>query len=143
LGTSYSEVYQKFVYKVEAYKLLEIPVADRETVIQAYLEAACAKFYKTCRTDLINRDGDIGFKETLAFDELDILTDLMVVEWMQPKIYSDELMESRLNTKDFSEYSPAKMIEQIRGTYALCRKNAKQAIIDYSYSHGDVGDMNK
>ena len=82
------------------------------------------------------------FNTTLELDEIDILSEFMVSCWLQPQIHSDELLESRLNTKDFSEYSPAKLIEQIKSVYYTSSKNAVILMKNYTYSHGDVGDVN-
>ena len=83
-----------------------------------------------------------SFIETLDEDEIDILAELMIAEWLKPMMYDDELLESRLNTKDFTEYSPAKLIEQIRMVYSMNRKESKALINNYTFTHGDVGEVN-
>lgn len=113
---------------------------DREEIVLAYLKAARAKFYKKCKSDLLTITED-GFETELSIDEVDILSELMIVEWLTPQIYDDELLESRLNTKDFTEYSPAKLIEQIHAVYRESQKKAKYMIIQYTYDHGNVRNL--
>lgn len=144
MATLYTDVYGKFLCKVKAYELSALAVSDKNDMLLSYLDTACNKFYKKCRTDLTLRsDVTKTFTDTLAYDELEILSELMIVEWLTPQMYSDELLESRLNTRDFSEYSPAKLIEQIRAVYTMSKRNADQMIINYTYSHGDIAEMNR
>lgn len=67
----------------------------------------------------------------------------MIVEWLSPQIYNDELLESRLNTKDFTEYSPAKLIEQINIVYKESKKRVKYMIIQYTYEHGNIRNLDE
>lgn len=144
MGTSYETLYEQFLFKVKAYNLLALELDDRAFMLKMYLNNAIAKFFKQSYTDLTKRDEENAcFEETLAPDEEDILTDLMVIAWLSPQIYSDELLESRLNTKDFTEYSPSKLIDSIRMVYDTTTNRVRQAMIDYSYSHRDVGDISK
>lgn len=144
MATLYTDVYTKFLFKVKAYELTSLSSADRENMLLFYLDSACSKFYKLCKTNLKTRDNStLAFTEDLEDDEIDILSELMITEWLTPQMYSDELLESRLNMKDFNEYSPAKLIEQIRNVYTMSKKNSKRMMIDYSYSHGDIAEVNR
>lgn len=142
MATPYADIINAFLLKVKAYNLMELLIEDREEIIMAYMTASCAKFYNKCKHDLRKKDelGE-GFEDDLTIDEVDILAELMVVEWLSPQIYSDELLESRLNTKDFTEYSPAKLIEQIRFVYNESRKRVKYLIIQYTYDHGNIRNL--
>ena len=144
MATSYSTIINAFLMKVKAYKLIALLEDDREEMVNFYLSSACAKFYKKCRHNLLNRD-DVTqeFAEELDADEADIISEIMITEWLSPMMYDDELLESRLNTKDFTEYSPAKLIEQIHEVFKTSKKYSKQLIIDYTYSHGDIAEVNK
>lgn len=142
MATPYADIINAFLLKVKAYNLMELLIEDKEEIIMAYMTASCAKFYKKCKHDLRKKDelGE-GFEDDLSIDEVDILAELMVVEWLSPQIYSDELLESRLNTKDFTEYSPAKLIEQIRFVYNESRKRVKYLVIQYTYDHGNIRNL--
>ena len=146
MATSYSQIYTAFIYKIEGYKLMALVTDDREKLINTYLTAACRKAYKKCLdyVDLSKRDDIIQeFDEDLEDDMIDILAECMVCEWLKPKLYSDELIESRLNTKDFTEFSPAKLIEQIRNVYDMSETAAKVGINNYTFSHRDIAELNR
>ena len=146
MATSYSEIFNAFMYKIEGYKLIPLVTEDRERIINIYLTAACRKAYKKCRqyVDLNDRDDKMQeFHIDLEDDMIDILAECMITEWLKPKLYSDELIESRLNTKDFTEFSPAKLIEQVRAVYDMSELASKVAINNYTFSHGDIAELNK
>lgn len=144
MATPYANIYNSFLMKVTGYKLLELLPEEREEIIAYYLNAARAKFYKKCKHDLMDIDEDNQiFNTDLTIDEVDILSEIMIIEWLSPQIYSDELLESRLNTKDFTEFSPAKLIEQIRSVYNESKKRVKYLIVQYTYDHGNVRDLDE
>ena len=142
MATPYSVIINAFIIKVKAYQLIALLEEEREDMAIAYLDAAVSKFYRKCKTNLLDRDLDNKtFNKELSVDESDILAELMVVEWLTPQMYDDELLESRLNTKDFTEYSPAKLIEQIRYVFESSKKAAKYRMINYTYESGNIRDL--
>lgn len=144
MATPYSDIINMFIFKTKTYQLMALSLEDKEEIVNSYLKSACAKFYKKSTHDLLNRDDDLQtFEEDLYLDEIDILSEIMIVEWLSPQIYNDELLENRLNTKDFTEYSPAKLIEQIRNVYNESRKKVKYMMIQYTYDHGNVRNLDE
>jgi hypothetical protein len=139
-GTSYDEILNAFLFKVKAYELLMLAETEREEVIFNHFNSARSQFYRQCKSNLLDFDKNIRcFADELSIDEIDILAEIMVSKWLTPQMYSDELLESRLNTRDFSEYSPAKLIEMIHRVHQTSVKKAKQLIIDYSWLAGMEG----
>ena len=63
----------------------------------------------------------------------EILAELMVVEWLKPHLYKSEFFENALGTKDYSTFSPANLLKEVRETYLTARERARFLIIDYSY----------
>lgn len=146
MATPYSDVYNAFIFKVEAYKLISMLEENREKILNRYLESVCRKVQRKCAEyiDLSNRDNDLQeFTIDIDEDMIEILAECMVAEWLKPKIYSDELLESRLNTKDFTEFSPAKLIEHTRYVYEMSVDTANAMINNYTFSHRDIHKINE
>lgn len=146
MATSYSEIYQAFIFKIEGYKLLSLLNEEREKIINIYMTAVCRKIQKKCKkyVDLSDRDDSLKqFNTDIDDDMIDIISECMITEWLKPKIYSDELLESRLNTKDFTEFSPAKLIEHTRYVYEMSENNSRAMVNNYTFSHDDVAELNK
>lgn len=146
IATSYSEIYEAFIYKIEGYKLMMLLQEDRENIIAKYMKAVCRKIYKKCKkyVDLMDKDDELEqFNTDIDEDVIDIIAESMVTEWLKPKIYSDELLESRLNVKDFTEFSNANLINHTKEVYLISAKTSLALINNYTYSHDDVADVNK
>lgn len=143
MPTPYAEIYETFLYKIEAYKLLMLLPEEREEILSVYMKQACRRIQVKCRKYVdLNRDDEIAeFFSELDDQIIDIIAEVMVAEWLKPQMYSNELLESRLNTKDFTEFSPAKLIENIRYVYEMAVDNANAQINNYTFSHGDVQEL--
>lgn len=146
MATPYSDIYRAFIFKVKAYDLMMLLDEDREEILSVYLNAVCRHISKKVQNyaDLSARD-DVSceFSDDIDDELIDIIAECMITEWLKPQIYSDELLESRLNTKDFTEYSPAKLIEQIRNVYEMSKKESLAAINNYTFSHGDIPELTR
>lgn len=144
MATSFDEIYKKFLFKVKAYELQMLLPEQKEEILQIYLEASITQFYRRCKVNLEDIDLELlQFNETLSLEEKNILAEYMVVEWLRPQLLSDELLESRLNTKDFTEYSTSKLIEQIRAVYDTSQRKARQLLVNYTYNCMDIEGLTK
>lgn len=146
MATPYSDIYQAFIFKVKAYDLMMLLDEDREEILNVYMNAVCRHISKKVKNyvDLSSRDDALKeFSDDIDEDMIDIIAGCMITEWLKPQMYSDELLESRLNTKDFTEYSSAKLIEQIRNVYEMSIKESLVAINNYTFSHGDIPELTK
>jgi hypothetical protein len=65
----------------------------------------------------------------------------MLVEWLKPKVLSTENLKNCLSTKDFSLFSPANLLKEMRETLTLCKNNARSLINNYSFSHADFNEL--
>ena len=75
-------------------------------------------------------------------DEIaDIIAEGMVLQWLKPQINRQEILENRLNTADFSTYSPAELLYRMTSFYDQTRKEFLQHIREYSYNHGKLESL--
>ena len=73
-----------------------------------------------------------------SLEMLDIISETMVVAWLQPKLNNEENLANALSTKDYSVYSPANLLDKISNVYEIARKNSKKMIGNYSFEHGTL-----
>ncbi len=138
MNTNYSEVYEWFLKKVTYYSLEMLNDTDKEDIVNGYMKTACARF-KCCKIDLTDRDDELQeFNNKLDDEILDIISESMVVAWLQPKLNNEENLVNALSTKDYSVYSPANLLDKISNTYEIARKNSKKMIGNYSFEHGKL-----
>ena len=140
--TDYKEIFDNFKDKITDYDLPLYTDDIQYEILCSILRKACAKFGRICKSDLSTRDDEVmSFGCDLKIEEIDILTEWMVYEWLTPYLNNIENLRNQLNTKDFSFFSPANLLEKISNTYELARKHAKSLTNEYSFAYADMSEL--
>ena len=138
MSVPYDVFTDAFLSKITEYDFVNMRDFERNGLIDGYMKRAIASFRKICKYDLSTTGDDI----IREFDEIaDIVSEGMLVQWMKPYTYKQESLESVLNTKDFTTYSPAELLMRIGNAYAAARKDFTNMMREYSYNHGDLTDL--
>ena len=141
MATPFKEVYNKVYNKISDYSFTKLTQDEVEDVLESFLLSALVKF-KTCKKDLSNRDLTLKqFNEDLTDEEKEILATLICVEYLTPKLITDELLQQRLSTKDYNLYSQANQIKEIRELRDKFKSEANQMMISYSYSEKSLDEF--
>lgn len=133
-----------FLSKISEFDFVDLSIETRESIVDGYMRRAFSAFKKNCKYDLIGSVDDTSRSLALSIDEddideiVDIISDGMVVQWLKPYLYQQENLQNVLNTRDFSAYSPATLLQQIRETHTKAKQDFIQGIREYSYNHGDL-----
>lgn len=133
MGTPYTEIVDNFIKMITEYKLTQLTEEERDGWIIALMDSALAKFRRHNPQKLEKLD-DTSFVNVLDDEEIDIICNLMIVEWLKPYLFSVDNLENLMTTKDWAEYSPANLLRQIRETYDLARLEAKRMVNNYTYT---------
>lgn len=147
MSVPYDKFTDAFLSKVTEYDFIKMDDYDRNTLIDGYMKRAIAVFRKICKYDLSTTADDTvrEFHVEIADEDLDELLDIvsegMLVQWMKPYAYRQEILENVLSTKDFTTYSPAELLLRIRGAYDSAQKDFTNMMREYSYNHGDLTDL--
>lgn len=139
--TAYTVIIDNFAKMIDEYHFILLPEEDRDFWVIALMNTACARFSDDCRQDLSKRNEEnTAFEADLTKDEIDILCNYMMCEWIKPYLYSSELLRERLSTKDYGEYSPANLIAQMNTVYKDTVKRARLLAVNYTYAHRSYRD---
>lgn len=136
-----------FLGKISEYKFLKLDIEDRTNTVDGYMKRAISAFKKNCKYDFsstaddITRQFNIDIKQSDLDELVDIITEGMVMHWLKPYTYQQELLENVLNTKDYTQYSPAELLMRVGNAYKKVQKDYTQMIREYSYNHGDLSDL--
>ena len=141
MATPFREVYERVYNKISDYSFTKLTKDEVEDVLESFLLSALVKF-KTCKKDLSDRDLTLKqFNEDLTDEEQEILATLICVEYLTPKLITDELLQQRLSTKDYNLYSQANQIKEIRELRDKLKSEANQMMINYSYSKKSLDEF--
>ena len=144
MSIPYDEFTKAFLSKISEFELLELDIDDSTEIVDVYMKRAVAAFKKNCKYDLATtandelREFDVDVAAEDEDELIEIISEGMVVQWLKPYVYKQELLENVLNTRDFTLYSPAELLLRVGNAYAKAQKDYTQMIREYSYNHGDL-----
>ena len=147
MGVPYDRFTDAFLSKITEYDFINLKDFERNHLIDGYMKRAIATFKKICKYDLTTtaddmvREFDVEIENGDLDELVEIISEGMLVQWMKPYTYKQEGLESVLNTKDFTTYSPAELLMRIGNAYAAARKDFTNMMREYSYNHGDLTDL--
>lgn len=143
----YDLIIEAFLSKISEYELMQLDVDSRTNEVDDYLKRALSAFRKNCRYDLFTtrNDTERRFDVEVADEDVDELVEIisegMLVQWLKQYVNQQELMQTVLNTRDFTQYSPAELLMRVGNAYKQAKNDYTQMIREYSYNHGDLSDL--
>lgn len=146
MSISYDAIMSAFLAKITEFEFIHLPEEDRTAILDGYMNRTVTAFKKVCKYDLSKRNEDLReFTDDFADEDIDeileIISEGMLVQWLKPYVYKQELLENALNTQDFTTYSPAELLLRVGNAYEKAQKDYTQMIREYSYNHGDLSEL--
>lgn len=138
-----------FLGKISEYDFLQMNDEDRQDAVDGYMKRVMSNslFKKVCKYDFIGCADDETRVFTLSIDEgdvdelIELVADGMLIQWMKPYVYQQELLHNQMNTRDYSVYSPAELLMRIGNAYAKAQKDFTYALREYSFNHADLSTL--
>lgn len=139
MATNIGEIYGNFLSKISDYAFLSNTIMESEIndELFGYFKVARTKFYR-CKNSLDTIDDDAVdggkvFTVDLAPMEIEILSTLMLTEYLKPRMITDEILKQSLSDKDFKIYSQASQLREVRLLYNVLKSDASKLITEYTY----------
>ena len=142
MGTKYEEIFDRYRARVRNYDFLDYDAITRLEYQKDLLALAVSDFEDICKQDLNDREDDIlSFAATLTNREKDILALGMVLHFVEPYVYNTDALQNALNTKDFSLYSPANLLEKMTELMEMTEKRLRREINLYSFQNNEISGL--
>lgn len=140
MATPYTDVYDFFLMKVTDYSFIDTDIyptqSDLEDTLRKHLRSAIVRF-KQSKVDLKNRDEvNKQFNVDLNDDEMEILSTLMILSYITPKIVSVQNMEQRLTDREYKSYSQGKHLQEMISLKRELQLEVSQLTSAYTYEDG-------
>ena len=140
MATPYETIYNRALNKLEDPQLAQLPEEDLEEMLHGYLLSAIAK-HRKCEHDLSDRDEELKkFNSDLSDLEIEILSILMLREWISQHLHSVTTVLQTFSGKETSFYSQAAHIKELREMDDRLRLEAQQLSRDYTYESNEYFD---
>ena len=132
--TKFENIYSFFLNTIQDYSIKKLFESDIETATQMleyFLMKAIPKF-RNCEKNILDVDlNNSSFNCTLDLEEITILSDLMVLSWMDRVINDITQMNMSLTDNDFKHYSEERNLAGKSEYRDRWRENTSQAMVDY------------
>lgn len=112
MSTTSDEIFEVFTSKLSDYRYLEYTDDELKGEFGRLLRNAMSRFYTCDKLTSYNKDLK-EFSEELSYDEIDILSELMVLFWMAREVNNIERFKDRLSSKDFQNHSKANLLDKV------------------------------
>lgn len=133
MATSYQHIYERFLPKISDYSFIKMTDDEVEYQLEKYLKSSIVKF-RYCQKLSDRNELDKLFNLDLTDEEQEILSILMCVEYLSPKILTDDLLRQTLSSKDYTLYSQANHIKEVRSIKDSFQREANSMMILYTYN---------
>lgn len=122
MGTYFEDIFTVFLSKITTFEeYTSLTEEELNIELKMLLKTAISKFIS--KKNLV-ADYDMEcFNRELEDLEVEILACGMVVSWLTPKINNIELLKQSLSSKDFTFYSQANHLKEIRDLKADAEKD--------------------
>ena len=149
-NTVITSVYRRFLNKISDYNFSLInneKEVIEDNLLQLYMSATPR--FPQCRKDLgtnyINIEDTpsgeyITIKSNLTSLEQEIISKLMLIEYLRPVIIKNEVIEQVLGDSDFNLYSQANHLNQLQSLYNTMKKEVNSDISKYSFLRDGIYD---
>jgi len=142
LATPYNEIHNRALARFSDYDILKFYPDDRERILDRHLMSAVSEFQRVCKIDLsLRNEDDREFEEDLTDEVMEILASGEAYYWVLPKVTNTENMRNLMSTKDYSFFSPAKLLEQLQILRTSLKDEFRHRMIDYTYREGKISQL--
>ncbi len=140
MATPYSAVDNLFIGKITDSSLLTMDEEFLEKTLDQYRFSAGVRF-KQCKK-LSDRNEELRqYNQDLTDEEIEILANYMVLEWITPRINAIRNLEPVMTTKDYKAYSNAQHLETLLKMKRDIAQDVDKLMVSYTYSENDLSSL--
>lgn len=136
MGTSFNTIYDRALMVIDDYHLNELAQTNTTSFIkfwQGILTLSVPLFIQ-CENDLTYDVAEESFNSTLTEMEINILSEIMVLNWFESKTNIVSQFELKLTNREFKTYSESANLKEKRNYLNRLREKYRQDIEDYQLS---------
>lgn len=134
MSTQYSEIFERFLSKIADYDLAALTDEQLKKSLLRLLNSSVANFLY-CTKNLKDRDDStMAFNVVLDDKEQEILSKLMLIEWINPYILNQDNISNILGSKDYKTYSPANLLDKLLSVKKSLQQEIQGDLTFYYYA---------
>lgn len=137
LDTDCTQLFGRFYNKITDYDLGEMCPSYEQDILWDYFTSAYLQ-YKRWSGEKIEIDMDTHtIEQEITIEQMDILAIGMVYHWCSHLLYNNDAMQNVMNTKDFQQFSPEKIVGRISSVRDRAYEDFRYGCIEESFLGGE------
>ena len=143
-NTTYKELADSVFSKIKDLDLAQLPEDIAYQIVIGYIKPACVKFQSCNGQDLSNRDEELQeFNFKLNDENFEIISEYMVVQWLDNQILTTNNLKARLTSSDFKSLGLPQQLSKLEELRERYKSENDQLAINKSYKHSKLFDIVK
>lgn len=140
--TTFKELADSVFLKIKDLDLAQLPEDIAYKIVKSYIKPACVAFQSCNNQDLFDRDDELQqFNFHLDDDTYEILTEYMVVKWLDSQILTTTNLRSRLSSSDFKSLNLHNQLSKLMELRSMYKNENDQLAINKSYKNSKLFDL--
>ena len=140
--TTFKELADSVFLKIKDLDLAQLPEDTAYQIVKGYIKPACVTFQSCNNQDLFDRDDELqqfGFR--LTDTNFELLSNYMVVQWLDSQILSTTNLRSRLSSSDFKSLNLHNQLSKLMELRSMYKNENDQLAINKSYKNSKLFDL--
>lgn len=136
MTTPLVKIYDNFLLKVTDYSFIKLNEdGELDKILLGYLKSSTVKF-TNCDKDLSIDELNENMIEDLTFEEIEILSTLMVQKYVDGKVIHVKNMEQVMTEPEFKIYSQANHLKELLSLKSSVQLDVSELLNNYSLKKG-------
>ena len=137
MATTFMDIYDRAIFRFMDYDFMRLDIQDREDILDRYLLSAVGDISVILPdVALLDRENKT-FEKDFDNEVIELLALGVDYYWFSAKVQNSELLRNSMSTKDFTYFSPANLMRELRNVRNDLKNEYRSMIAIYSYNHGD------
>lgn len=142
MPTKFDEIYGRALFKFTDYSFVNACADLKGNVLQKYLLSSIVDFQHSCKEDLNDYDlENEQFNTDLNNEIIEILSLGIAFHWLSAQALNRQLLKNMIHNKDYTSYSPANLLKEIRTLRSDIEKEYRGRINTYSFRHSSFDTL--
>lgn len=141
-NTTFKELADSVFLKIKDIDLAQLPEDVAYQIVKGYIKPACVQFQSCNTQDLFDRDDKLEqFNFHLTDTNFELLSNYMVVSWLDSQILTTNNLRSRLTSSDFKSLNLHNQLSKLVELRTMLKSENDQLAINKSYLNSDIYDI--
>ena len=141
-NTTFKELANSVFLKIKDLELGQLPEDIAYSIVIGYIKPACVHFQSCTDQDLFDRDDiieEFGFR--LSDTNFEILSNYMIISWLDSQILTTSNLKARLSSSDFKSLNLQQQLSKVMELRSMLKSENDQLAINKSYKDSKLFEI--